>query len=163
MFDLSRRRRAAPPSLLLCTSWLGRCVMSDLYTALHVSPKKKRTLPSSDDEDTLTPKRLRRSSIVCVHGPNHASVSFPIADYFTLVLRHHPQRPAGRRMPTRTAYLATWIDCTRSRRHFSTRSRMRSQHALSLHPRTRASSGTCSTTCRSAHTRASRPRLTLTT
>ena len=41
--------------------------MADLYTALRVSPKKKRTLPSSDDEDALTPKRLRRNSIVCVH------------------------------------------------------------------------------------------------
>ncbi|TBU46596.1 hypothetical protein BD309DRAFT_915571 [Dichomitus squalens] len=38
--------------------------MSDLYTALRVSPKKKRTLPTSDDEDVLTPKRLRRDSTV---------------------------------------------------------------------------------------------------
>ncbi|RPD67020.1 hypothetical protein L226DRAFT_498825 [Lentinus tigrinus ALCF2SS1-7] len=39
--------------------------MADLYTALRVSPKKKRTLPSSDDdEDVLTPKRLRRNSTV---------------------------------------------------------------------------------------------------
>ncbi|KAH9943311.1 uncharacterized protein BXZ73DRAFT_87662 [Epithele typhae] len=38
--------------------------MADLYTSLHVSPKKKRTLPSSDDEDVLTPKRLRRNSTV---------------------------------------------------------------------------------------------------
>ncbi|KAI9056543.1 hypothetical protein FKP32DRAFT_1662919 [Trametes sanguinea] len=38
--------------------------MSDLYSALRVSPRKKRTLPSSDDEDTLTPKRLRRNSTV---------------------------------------------------------------------------------------------------
>ncbi|KAI9000877.1 hypothetical protein BD414DRAFT_451623 [Trametes punicea] len=38
--------------------------MSDLYTALRVSPRKKRTLPGSDDEDTLTPKRLRRNSTV---------------------------------------------------------------------------------------------------
>ncbi|KAI1796244.1 hypothetical protein LXA43DRAFT_970127 [Ganoderma leucocontextum] len=38
--------------------------MSDLYTALRVSPKKKRTLPTSDDEDVLIPKRLRRDSIV---------------------------------------------------------------------------------------------------
>ncbi|KAH9899730.1 hypothetical protein C8Q73DRAFT_638666 [Cubamyces lactineus] len=38
--------------------------MSDLYSALRVSPRKKRTLPGSDDEDTLTPKRLRRNSTV---------------------------------------------------------------------------------------------------
>ncbi|KAI0677406.1 hypothetical protein C8Q78DRAFT_1159750 [Trametes maxima] len=38
--------------------------MSDLYTALRVSPRKKRTLPGSDDEDVLTPKRLRRDSTV---------------------------------------------------------------------------------------------------
>ncbi len=40
--------------------------MSDLYNALRVSPKKKRTLPTSDDEDVLTPKRLRRDSILSV-------------------------------------------------------------------------------------------------
>ncbi|CDO76543.1 hypothetical protein BN946_scf184982.g2 [Trametes cinnabarina] len=38
--------------------------MSDLYSALRVSPRKKRTLPGSDDEDILTPKRLRRNSAV---------------------------------------------------------------------------------------------------
>ncbi|KAI0750945.1 hypothetical protein C8Q80DRAFT_1154731 [Daedaleopsis nitida] len=38
--------------------------MSDFYSSLHVSPKKKRTLPTSDDEDVLTPKRLRRNSTV---------------------------------------------------------------------------------------------------
>ncbi|KAI0650594.1 hypothetical protein C8Q79DRAFT_944358 [Trametes meyenii] len=38
--------------------------MSDLYSALRVSPRKKRTLPGSDDEDVLTPKRLRRDSTV---------------------------------------------------------------------------------------------------
>ncbi|KAI0775971.1 hypothetical protein BD413DRAFT_469401 [Trametes elegans] len=38
--------------------------MSDLYSTLRVSPRKKRTLPGSDDEDTLTPKRLRRNSTV---------------------------------------------------------------------------------------------------
>ncbi|KAI0832569.1 hypothetical protein BC628DRAFT_1492686 [Trametes gibbosa] len=38
--------------------------MSDLYSALRVSPRKKRALPSSDDEDVLTPKRLRRNSTV---------------------------------------------------------------------------------------------------
>ncbi|EIW61226.1 uncharacterized protein TRAVEDRAFT_142770 [Trametes versicolor FP-101664 SS1] len=38
--------------------------MSDLYSSLRVSPRKKRVLPSSDDEDTLTPKRLRRNSTV---------------------------------------------------------------------------------------------------
>ncbi|KAI0638325.1 hypothetical protein C8Q77DRAFT_1153988 [Trametes polyzona] len=38
--------------------------MSDLYTALRVSPRKKRALPGSDDEDVLTPKRLRRNSTV---------------------------------------------------------------------------------------------------
>ncbi|RDX53948.1 hypothetical protein OH76DRAFT_1479705 [Lentinus brumalis] len=38
--------------------------MADLYTALRVSPRKKRTLPTSDDEDVLTPKRLRRNSVV---------------------------------------------------------------------------------------------------
>ncbi|KAI0693570.1 hypothetical protein BC835DRAFT_1066460 [Cytidiella melzeri] len=32
--------------------------MSDLYTALRVSPRKKRTLPE-DDDNLLTPKRLR--------------------------------------------------------------------------------------------------------
>ena len=44
--------------------------MSDLYTALRVSPKKKRTLPTSDDEDVLTPKRLRRDSTVSVTTPS---------------------------------------------------------------------------------------------
>ncbi|KAH9850727.1 hypothetical protein C2E23DRAFT_904808 [Lenzites betulinus] len=38
--------------------------MSDLYSALRVSPRKKRALPGSDDEDVLTPKRLRRNSTV---------------------------------------------------------------------------------------------------
>ncbi|KAK7695522.1 hypothetical protein QCA50_000158 [Cerrena zonata] len=34
--------------------------MSDLYASLRVSPQKKRTLVvDSDDEDVLTPKRLR--------------------------------------------------------------------------------------------------------
>ena len=31
---------------------------SDLYTALRVSPRKKRVY-NSDDEDVLTPKKLR--------------------------------------------------------------------------------------------------------
>ncbi|KAI0053057.1 hypothetical protein FA95DRAFT_1552940 [Auriscalpium vulgare] len=37
--------------------------MSDLYTALRVSPRKKRALSDSDDDTTLTPKRLRTAPI----------------------------------------------------------------------------------------------------
>ncbi|KAH7916319.1 hypothetical protein BJ138DRAFT_1169386 [Hygrophoropsis aurantiaca] len=33
--------------------------MSDLYTSLNVSPRKKRQFVSSDDESVLTPKKLR--------------------------------------------------------------------------------------------------------
>ncbi|KAI0375783.1 hypothetical protein BV20DRAFT_1048055 [Pilatotrama ljubarskyi] len=47
--------------------------MSDLYSALRVSPRKKRTLPSSDDEDVLTPKRLRRTSTVPPTPPSTVS------------------------------------------------------------------------------------------
>ncbi|VDB96992.1 unnamed protein product [Peniophora sp. CBMAI 1063] len=36
--------------------------MSDLYTSLNVSPRKRRASPDSDDEQTLTPKRLRRTA-----------------------------------------------------------------------------------------------------
>lgn len=35
--------------------------MSDIYASLRVSPKKKRKLVSSDDESTLTPKKLRNA------------------------------------------------------------------------------------------------------
>ena len=52
--------------------------MADLYTALRVSPKKKRTLPSSDDEDVLTPKRLRRNSTVSVARALSCSWSYPV-------------------------------------------------------------------------------------
>jgi hypothetical protein len=33
--------------------------MSDLYTSLHISPKKKRFLSDDEDDTSLTPKRLR--------------------------------------------------------------------------------------------------------
>ncbi|KAH9002351.1 hypothetical protein EDB86DRAFT_2899471 [Lactarius hatsudake] len=33
--------------------------MSDLYTSLHISPKKKRVLSDDEDDTVLTPKRLR--------------------------------------------------------------------------------------------------------
>lgn len=33
--------------------------MSDLYTSLHISPKKKRFLSDDEDSTSLTPKRLR--------------------------------------------------------------------------------------------------------
>ncbi|KAI9447811.1 hypothetical protein H4582DRAFT_1896542 [Lactarius indigo] len=33
--------------------------MSDLYTSLHISPKKKRILSDDEDDTVLTPKRLR--------------------------------------------------------------------------------------------------------
>jgi hypothetical protein len=33
--------------------------MSDLYTSLHISPKKKRFVSDDEDDMTLTPKRLR--------------------------------------------------------------------------------------------------------
>jgi hypothetical protein len=33
--------------------------MSDLYTSLHISPKKKRLLSDDEDDTSLTPKRLR--------------------------------------------------------------------------------------------------------
>ncbi|KAF7437073.1 hypothetical protein PC9H_003907 [Pleurotus ostreatus] len=35
--------------------------MSEIYTNLQVSPRKKRCLPGSDDESVLTPKKLRRA------------------------------------------------------------------------------------------------------
>ena len=42
--------------------------MSDLYTSLHISPKKKRFLSDDEDDTSLTPKRLRpayvKSSII---------------------------------------------------------------------------------------------------
>lgn len=41
--------------------------MSDLYTALRLSPRKKRTLPE-DDDNVLTPKRLRHASVVFYEG-----------------------------------------------------------------------------------------------
>ena len=34
-------------------------VMSDLYTSLHISPRKKRFLSVDEDDTSLTPKRLR--------------------------------------------------------------------------------------------------------
>ncbi|KLO19780.1 hypothetical protein SCHPADRAFT_924102 [Schizopora paradoxa] len=37
--------------------------MSDLYTMLQVSPRKKRCPPSEDDEAIVTPKKLRRQSL----------------------------------------------------------------------------------------------------
>jgi hypothetical protein len=38
--------------------------MSDLYTSLQVSPRKKRALPDSDDDEfTVTPKRLRTTFV----------------------------------------------------------------------------------------------------
>ena len=49
-------QRVQLPSLHVCVVY----IMADLYTSLHVSPKKKRTLVvSDDDDDVLTPKRLR--------------------------------------------------------------------------------------------------------
>src|SRR5258708_23606882 len=33
--------------------------MSDLYTSLHISPKKKQFLSDDEDDTSLTPKRLR--------------------------------------------------------------------------------------------------------
>ncbi|KAI0720263.1 hypothetical protein C8T65DRAFT_736012 [Cerioporus squamosus] len=59
--------------------------MADLYTALRVSPKKKRTLPTSDDEDVLTPKRLRRNSTV--------SVAIPSSSSLTHLANHRAHRP----------------------------------------------------------------------
>ncbi|KAG6336343.1 hypothetical protein ID866_2738 [Astraeus odoratus] len=37
--------------------------MSDIYTSLNVSPRKKRQLANSDDELTVTPKKLRTAPI----------------------------------------------------------------------------------------------------
>jgi hypothetical protein len=37
--------------------------MSDLYTSLRVSPKKKRCPPELDDESTFTPKKLRTAYV----------------------------------------------------------------------------------------------------
>lgn len=81
MGALSRRLRGRPcSSRPPCICSCPHCTMADLYTALRVSPRKKRTLPTSDDEDVLTPKRLRRNSIVyvliccsssLVHSANH--------------------------------------------------------------------------------------------
>ncbi|KAF4572679.1 hypothetical protein EYR36_007189 [Pleurotus pulmonarius] len=43
--------------------------MSEIYTNLQVSPRKKRCLPGSDDESVLTPKKLRRA---LQHAISHA-------------------------------------------------------------------------------------------
>ncbi|KAH9173454.1 hypothetical protein EDB89DRAFT_2113976 [Lactarius sanguifluus] len=37
--------------------------MSDLYTSLHISPKKKRNLSDDEDDTVLTPKRLRTATV----------------------------------------------------------------------------------------------------
>ena len=42
--------------------------MSDLYTSLHISPKKKRLLSDDEDDTSLTPKRLRPAYV------NHPSL-----------------------------------------------------------------------------------------
>lgn len=45
--------------------------MSEIYTNLQVSPRKKRCLPGSDDESVLTPKKLRRA---CVTDKSNAAI-----------------------------------------------------------------------------------------
>ena len=48
--------------------------MSDLYTSLHISPKKKRFLSDDDDDTSLTPKRLRPAYV-------KSSIFFFFADF----------------------------------------------------------------------------------
>jgi hypothetical protein len=49
--------------------------MSDLYTSLQVSPRKKRALPDSDDESVITPKRLRTTAYVACILQKYRSVT----------------------------------------------------------------------------------------
>lgn len=37
--------------------------MADIYTALQVSPRKKRCPPAFDDESVVTPKKLRTAFV----------------------------------------------------------------------------------------------------
>lgn len=137
--------------LKLLTGWSSALppsgTMSDLYTALRVSPKKKRTLPTSDDEDVLTPKRLRRNSILFV-------------DYTLLQTRVHLTSRRSDRLPhplphvgksTRrsmlTAYLPTYLVSTRCKHLYNTLYHTRSQPAPFRLPKIQVSFGTCSTTC----------------
>ncbi|KAH9994096.1 hypothetical protein BJV74DRAFT_356405 [Russula compacta] len=44
--------------------------MSDLYTSLHISPRKKRFVSDDEDDTTLTPKRLRTVTIKANRSKN---------------------------------------------------------------------------------------------
>ncbi|KAI0352977.1 hypothetical protein OH77DRAFT_1427746 [Trametes cingulata] len=66
--------------------------MSDLYSALRVSPRKKRTLPGSDDEDVLTPKRLRRTTTVPPTPPSTVSRRKTTKDIDPSTLPEHISR-----------------------------------------------------------------------
>ncbi len=48
----------------ICHILLASWNMSDLYSSLQVSPKKKRCPPSDDEDTLLTPKRLRTKYVV---------------------------------------------------------------------------------------------------
>ncbi|KAI0254924.1 hypothetical protein BJV78DRAFT_1279996 [Lactifluus subvellereus] len=63
--------------------------MSDLYTSLHISPKKKRYLSDDEDDTTLTPKRLRTAppsppKTVKANRSKIASVSETVPDLSAL-------------------------------------------------------------------------------
>lgn len=61
--------------------------MSSLYTALHVTPRKKRAIAEdSDDDDLFTPKKMRMA---------YVSVLYTCLEYMTISDARGvvPQRP----------------------------------------------------------------------
>lgn len=104
--------------------------MSDLYTSLHLSPKKKRFLSDDEDDTSLTPKRLR---------PAYVNLLF--RDFLltrTKVLSHLQRRPKqpGPKLavplkPPRTPlFLRTCHDSSRFKLPCNMLFPMRSPHPL---------------------------------
>jgi hypothetical protein len=111
--------------------------MSDLYSSLNVSPRKKRALPDSDDETVLTPKRIRTLYVRLQIVPS-VSLTHPKDRRHLLRQGSVEQRTSRARRSSHTCRPTSRVYTTRTQ-PFSTRSPTRSLPAPS-HPRLRLGS-----------------------